>query len=245
VIYTITPFTTTRCFEQIRVGACYHKAPVIIVGTGSGLSYAELGPTHHSCEDLAIMRALPEMTVMAPGDAPELRAALHAALKQDGPVYIRIGKKGEPDIHPGDPGLIIGKGITVRQGKDVCLIGTGVLTAIALDAAKLLDSQGISTRVESFHTVKPLDEVRLAEIFAAYLVVATIEEHSKIGGLGGAVAEWLAMQDGARGKLLSFGTDDAFMHEIGSTQYARNKFGLTAENIAITIAARLKSRRAA
>jgi transketolase len=102
VIYTITPFTTTRCFEQIRVDACYHKAPVIIVGTGSGLSYAELGPTHHSCEDMAILRALPEMTVMAPGDVPELRAALRAALKQDGPVYIRIGKKGEPNIHPGE-----------------------------------------------------------------------------------------------------------------------------------------------
>lgn len=245
VIYTITPFTTTRCFEQIRVDACYHKAPVIIVGTGSGLSYAELGPTHHSCEDLAILRALPEMTVMAPGDALELRTALRAALKQDGPVYIRIGKKGERNIHPGEPDLVIGKGITLRQGKDVCLIGTGVLTAIALDAAKLLDVQGITARVESFHTVKPLDEARLAEVFAAYPVVATIEEHSKIGGLGGAVAEWLGAQDGMRGKLLSFGTDDAFMHEIGSTQYARIKFGLTAENIASTVAARLKSRRAA
>ena len=140
---------------------------------------------------------------------------------------------------------MIGKGITVRQGKDVCLIGTGVLTAIALDAAKLLDVQGISARVESFHTVKPLDEARLAEVFTAYPVVATIEEHSKIGGLGGAVAEWLAAQDNVRGKLLSFGTDDVFMHEIGSTKYARNKFGLTAENIASTVALRLKSRRAA
>lgn len=245
VIYTITPFTTTRCFEQIRVDACYHKAPVIIVGTGSGLSYAELGPTHHSCEDMAILRALPEMTVMAPADALELRTALRAALKHDGPVYIRIGKKGEPDIHPGEPALTIGKAITVREGKDVCLIGTGVLTAIALDAAKLLESQGISARVESFHTVKPLDTARLAEVFAAYPVVATIEEHSRIGGLGGAVAEWLAAQDNPRGRLLSFGTDDEFMHEIGSTKYARNKFGLTAENIARTVADRLKSRRAA
>lgn len=245
VIYTITPFTTTRCFEQIRVDACYHKAPVIIVGTGSGLSYAELGPTHHSCEDMAILRALPEMTVMAPADALELRTALRAALKHDGPVYIRIGKKGEPDIHPGEPALTIGKAITVREGKDICLIGTGVLTAIALDAAKLLESQGISARVESFHTVKPLDTARLAEVFAAYPVVATIEEHSRIGGLGGAVAEWLAAQDNPRGRLLSFGTDDEFMHEIGSTKYARNKFGLTAENIARTVAERLKSRRAA
>ncbi len=245
VIYTITPFTTTRCFEQIRVDACYHKAPVIIVGTGSGLSYAELGPTHHSCEDMAILRALPEMTVMAPGDSLELRAALHAALKHDGPVYIRIGKKGEPDIHPGMPALEIGKAITVRQGSDVCLLGTGVLTAIALDAAKLLEAQGISARVESFHTVKPLDTARLTEVFTAYPVVATIEEHSRIGGLGGAVAEWLAAQDPVKGRLLSFGTDDAFMHEIGSTQYARNKFGLTAQNIAQQVVARLAARQAA
>ena len=245
VIYTITPFTTTRCFEQIRVDACYHKAPVIIVGTGSGLSYAELGPTHHSCEDMAILRALPEMTVMAPGDALELRAALRAALKHDGPVYIRIGKKGEPDIHPDELALTIGKAITVREGKDACLIGTGVLTAIALDAAKLLEAQGISARVESFHTVKPLDAARLIEVFAAYPVVATVEEHSKIGGLGGAVAEWLAAQDTPRGRLISFGTEDEFMHEIGSTKYARKKFGLTAENIARIVADRLKSRRAA
>lgn len=245
VIYTITPFTTTRCFEQIRVDACYHKAPVIIVGTGSGLSYADLGPTHHSCEDMAILRALPEMTVMAPGDALELRTALRAALKRDGPVYIRIGKKGEPNIHPGEPDLVIGKAITLLQGKDTCLIGTGVMTAIALDAAKLLKARGISARVESFHTVKPIDADRLAEVFAAYPVVATIEEHGRIGGLGGAVAEWLAAQDSARGRLLSFGTDDVFMHEVGSTQYARNKFGLTAENISQTVAARLKSSRAA
>ena len=95
IIYTITPFTTTRCYEQIRVDACYHNVPVIIVGTGSGLSYAELGPTHHSCEDLAIMRVLPNMTVLAPADEVELRQCLRTALKLKGPVYIRIGKKGE------------------------------------------------------------------------------------------------------------------------------------------------------
>lgn len=243
VIYTITPFTTTRCFEQIRVGVCYHRAPVIIVGTGSGLSYAELGPTHHSCEDLAILRALPEMTVMAPGDALELRAALRAALKHDGPVYIRIGKKGEPDIHSTEPNLKIGKAITLREGTDTCLIGTGVLTAIALDAAKLLGEQGISARVESFHTIKPLDVARLLEVFSTAPVVATIEEHSKIGGLGGAVSEWFAMQQRPLGQLICFGTEDEFMHEIGSTDYARRKYGLTAENIALRVSERVKSSR--
>lgn len=245
VIYTITPFTTTRCFEQIRVDACYHKAPVIIVGTGSGLSYAELGPTHHSLEDIAILRALPEMTVMAPGDCLELRAALRAALKHDGPVYIRIGKKGEPNIHAGAPELTIGKSINLRQGSDVCLIGTGVMMSVVLEAAHLLGKRGISARVESFHTIKPLDTEALADIFDKIKVVASVEEHGRIGGLGGAIAEWLATVDAPRGKLITFATDDVFMHEVGSTQYARSKFGLTAENIVSRVSSSLDSRRAA
>ncbi len=245
VIYTITPFTTTRCFEQIRVDACYHKAPVIIVGTGSGLSYAELGPTHHSLEDIAILRALPEMTVMAPGDCLELRAALRAALKHDGPVYIRIGKKGEPNIHAGAPDLTIGKSINLRQGSDVCLIGTGVMMSVVLEAAQLLGKRGISARVESFHTIKPLDTEALADIFDKIKVVASVEEHGRIGGLGGAIAEWLATVDAPRGKLITFATDDVFMHEVGSTQYARSKFGLTAENIVSRVSSSLDSRRAA
>ena len=245
VVYTITPFTTTRCFEQIRVDVCYHRAPVIIVGTGSGLSYADLGPTHHSCEDMAILRTLPEMTVVAPGDSLELRAALRAALKHDGPVYMRIGKKGEPNVHAREPELRLGKAITIRPGKDVCLVSTGVMLSIVMQAAKLLDERGLSTRVESFHTVKPLDMATLSELFRQYPAVAVVEEHGRIGGLGGAVAEWLATQDPLRARLLAFGTDDAFMHEIGSTQYARNKFGLTAENIAGQVAAKLGARRAA
>ncbi len=245
VVYTITPFTTTRCFEQIRVDVCYHRAPVVIVGTGSGLSYADLGPTHHSCEDMAILRTLPEMTVLAPGDSHELRVALRAALKHDGPVYMRIGKKGEPDVHAREPALRIGKAITIQPGKDVCLVSTGVMLSIVMQAARLLGELGLSARVESFHTVKPLDTATLSELFRQYQAVAVVEEHGRIGGLGGAVAEWLATQDLPRARLLSFGTDDAFMHEIGSTQYARNKFGLTAENIAGQVKAKLGGRRAA
>lgn len=245
VVYTITPFTTTRCFEQIRVDVCYHRAPVVIVGTGSGLSYADLGPTHHSCEDMAILRTLPEMTVLAPGDSLELRVALRAALKHDGPVYMRIGKRGEPNVHAREPDLRIGKAITIQPGKDVCLVSTGVMLSVVMQAAKLLGEAGLSVRVESFHTVKPLDTAALAEIFSRHQAVAVVEEHGRIGGLGGAVAEWLATHDAPRAKFLSFGTDDAFMHEIGSTEYARNKFGLTADNIARQVKARLDGRLAA
>ena len=220
-------------------------APVIIVGTGSGLSYADLGPTHHSCEDMAILRTLPGMTVLAPGDSFELRAALRAALKHDGPVYMRIGKKGEPNIHAREPELRIGKAITIQPGKDVCLVSTGVMLSVVMEAARLLGEQGLSVRVESFPTVKPLDTATLSELFRQYQAVAVAEEHGRIGGLGGAVAEWLATQDVPRARFLSFGTDDVFMHEVGSTQYARNKFGLTAENIAGQVKVRLGGRRAA
>jgi transketolase len=239
VVYTITPFTTTRCFEQIRVDVCYHRAPVVIVGTGAGLSYAELGPTHHSLEDFALLRSLPEMTVFAPCDEVELRLGLRAALGQDGPVYMRIGKKGEPVIHARQPEFRLGKAITVREGGDVCLISTGNMMPVVLSAGDLLGRKGLSARVESFHTVKPLDTDRLKEVFARYRVVAVVEEHSRLGGLGGSIAEWLALGDGKHARMLHFGTDDAFMHEVGSQEYARRKFGLSAENIAEKVSARL------
>ncbi|MBI1175212.1 MAG: transketolase [Sideroxydans sp.] len=242
IVYTITPFTTTRCYEQIRVDACYHNVPIIIVGTGSGLSYAELGPTHHSCEDLAILRVLPNMTVMAPADEVELRQCIRAALKQDGPVYIRIGKKGEQIIPKNDDNFEIGRSITVREGSDVCLIGTGTLMPTVLEAAEMLAAAGITARVESFHTIKPLDEKALGDILSSYPVVAVVEEHSRIGGLYGGIAEWLASQDEKmKGRLISFGTDDEFMHEVGSQEYARAKYGLTAGNIANKIHAAFSS----
>jgi len=243
VVYTIAPFTTTRCFEQIRVDVCYHKAPVIIVGTGSGLSYADLGPTHHSCEDMAILRTLPEMTVLAPGDSTEIRLALCQALTLDGPVYMRIGKKGEPAIHQKEPNFRIGRSITIQHGTNVCLIGTGVMSSVMVRAAKILGERGVSARVESFHTVKPLDQVTLAEVFSKYPVVAVAEEHGRIGGLAGGISEWLAAKDGPCAKLIAFGTDDTFMHEIGSQEYARRKFGLTAENVAEQVHARLLAAR--
>ena len=243
VVYTITPFTTTRCFEQIRVDACYHRAPVTIVGTGSGLSYAELGPTHHSCEDMAILRVLPEMTVLAPCDEIEVRLALRAAINQDGPVYMRIGKKGEPRIHQSAPGFEIGKAITVREGSDVCFVVAGTIMAVALAAAERLATDGISARVESFHSVKPLDEERLETLFTRYRIVATVEEHSRLGGLGGSVAEWLAARGSAYARLITFGTADEFMHEIGSQAYARSRFGLTPDSVATKIKSALDASR--
>jgi transketolase len=238
VVYTITPFTTTRCFEQIRVDVCYHNAPVTIVGTGSGLSYAELGPTHHSLEDLAILRTLPGMRVLAPCDATEMRLALRAALDEKGPVYIRIGKKGEPVIHKEPPEFQIGKAIVIRPGTDAVLMVAGTIMSEALKAAELLAASGISIEVVSFHTVKPLDQTYLTQAFKRFRIIGTVEEHGCIGGLGSAVAEWSAHNNDAP-PVLMFGTPDEFMHEVGSQHYARVKFGLNAEAIAKRLMARL------
>ncbi len=240
IVYTITPFTTTRCFEQIRVDACYHNAPVIIVGTGSGLSYAELGPTHHSLEDMAILRTLPGMSVLAPCDANELRGALRAALRHDGPVYIRIGKKGEPRIFEDVPELKIGKVAVVRPGSDIALLSTGTLMPEVLAAADQLAAQGISAEVVSVHSIKPLDTEYLAETGRRFRMIVTVEEHGVIGGLGSAVAEWRSATNCSVRHVI-FGTPDVFMHEVGTQEYARNKYGLVASNIAEKTAAALKA----
>jgi transketolase len=233
VAYSITPFVTTRCLEQIRTDVCYHEAPVTIVGVGAGLSYAGLGPTHHSCEDISFLRSIPNMVVVCPGDAHEVRGALRAALRQDQPVYIRIGKKGEPLVHPGPiANFKIGKAITIASGDDVCLLSTGTMLPEAVDAAHRLKQHGISAEVVSFHTVKPLDEARLRDAFGRFKLVATIEEHSLIGGFGAAVAEWLVDTATRPANLLRFGTPDAFFKKSGEQAYAREALGLTGHQIA-------------
>lgn len=232
VVYTINSFLTTRCYEQIRVDVCYHNLPVVIVGVGAGLGYASNGGTHHSCEDIAILRVLPHMTVLCPGDAWEVRQALRAALQHDGPVYIRIGKKGEPVVHPGKPDFTIGKGIVLKTGKDVCLLSTGNVLPLAMEAAEALAKKSVSAQVVSFHTVKPLDQKLLAEAFSRFAVVTTVEEHSIIGGLGGAVAEWLADRPAQKARLCRMGTQDAFLHEACEQESARERFGLTSASVA-------------
>jgi len=239
--YTITPFATTRVIEQIRVDICYHNVPVVIVGTGSGLSYASLGPTHHSCEDVGILRTFPNLTVLCPADAMEVRPTMEAAVALPGPAYIRLGKKGEPTIHETPPTIEIGRGIVMRDGTDVCLLGMGTMTATALEAAKQLLAHGLSARVVSMHTVKPLDTDLLRESFEQFRLVAVVEEHSVIGGLGSAVAEWLAAHGPRRGVLEAIGTPDIFLSAAGSQQWMREQCGLTPQAIAERITRRLKA----
>ena len=236
VVYTITPFTTTRCFEQIRVDVCYHELPVVIVGTGSGLSYASLGPTHHSCEDIAILRTLPNMTVFCPADSVELELGLKAAIgKMPGPLYIRIGKKGEPILHKQKPEFAFGKAITLKDGHDACIISTGTVTSVALESAHLLEEKGLSVRVESFHTVKPLDKEKLDHLFDTYPLILTVEEHGRIGGLYSAVSEYYVEKGPSSARILSCAVEDEFLHLIGDQDIARAQYGLSTSNIVSVI----------
>jgi transketolase len=234
VCYTIASFLTYRVIEQIRLDLGYHHQRVVLVGTGAGLSYASLGATHHSVEDMGMLRLIPGLAVLAPGDAMELRPALRAALEYDGPVYLRIGKKGEPVIHESEPDFRIGRAMTLRAGDDACILSLGNVLPLAVQAAELLGAQGVACGVVSMGSLKPLDTDLLGQAFAQSAVVATLEEHSILGGLGTAVAEWRVDQpDGAA--LIRFATPDEFLHETSHQSSARAWAGLTAERIAARI----------
>lgn len=236
ITYTITPFVTTRCLEQIRTDVCYHDLPVMIVAVGGGLSYAGLGPTHHACEDIAFLRAIPNMQVICPGDAWEVRAAMRAALQQEHPVYIRMGKRGEPKVHAEtSENFRIGKALPISDGTDVCLLSTGTMLPEVIETAHLLAQKGVSAQVVSFHTVKPLDEDFLRDALSRFRLVATIEEHSLIGGFGSAVAEWMIDSAIVPRKFLRFGTPDAFFKKSGEQEYAREELGLSAHLMAARV----------
>lgn len=238
ICYTITPFITYRCMEQIRIDLCYHEQPVLVVGTGSGLAYASLGTTHHSCEEMGMLRLLPTMTVLAPADANEVRALLNASLKLKGPAYMRIGKKNEPQVHDEVPNLEIGKSISMKAGADICLLNTGTTLPRVLEAAEQLEAKGISAAVQHFPTVKPLDIDFVEEAVTKYKLIATVEEHSILGGFGGSIAEHISDRP-AHPKLLRFGAADEFLHETSEQETAMEHFGLTASQIADRISAAL------
>ncbi|PLZ01921.1 transketolase [Burkholderia sp. WAC0059] len=235
VTYTITPFNTVRCLEQIRLDVCYPDLPVIIVGTGAGLSYAELGATHHSMEDIAILRTLPNMHVVCPADPVEVKLALADALRIGRPTYIRLGKKGEPKIHATLPAFEIGCGITMRTGNDVAILSVGNMLATALETADALAAKHCLADVVSLHTVKPLDDALLASAFADRKLVVVLEEHGLAGGAGSAVLEWGSARRVDLRKLLCLGGPDRFLSSCGDQQEARAAVGLDAAAIAARV----------
>lgn len=229
-LYSFVPFVTLRCLEQIRVDVCYHNADVKIIGLGGGLTYAMEGPTHHAIEDIAVMRALPNMTVVCPGDPTEVELAVEASARQKGPFYIRIGKKGESAVHQKKPEFKIGKGIKLTEGSDLTLIATGNMLHSAFEASKMLCKSGISARVISMHTVKPIDTGIILKSAAETGKIFTLEEHSRIGGLGSAVTEVLADND-QKCFFRRIALPDNFIYAVGHQECLRNLHSLSVEKI--------------
>jgi transketolase len=229
--YSIGNFSTIRCLEQIRNDVCYHKADVKIVSVGGGFSYGPLGMTHHAVEDLAIMRVLPSMVVVAPGDPFEVEQATRALVARPGPAYLRLGRVGEPRLH--GPGVVfeLGRAIRVKEGRALTIFSSGGMLETGVRAAELLGEAGIDTRVVSMHTLKPLDEAEILSAAAETGAIATLEEHSLIGGLGSAVAEVLAEASGPRGRLKRLGVPSTFASEVGSQDYLRAMHGLSPDGV--------------
>ncbi len=216
-VNTIGTFITRRCFEQVVVDVCLHKLNVRLIGNGGGLVYAPLGPTHLAIEDLSIMRAVPNMTVVAPADADEMRRLMPQTLDYLGPIYIRLAKGYDPIVTNDRVPFRIGKALPMREGRDALLVTTGITLKIALDAAVELAAQGIEAAVLHMPTVKPLDTEQLLEHASRVRAVVTIEENTVIGGLGSAVAEAIAEAnfEPAR-KFRRVGIPDVFPDKYGS-----------------------------
>lgn len=226
--YSIANFPTFRALEQVRNDICYHNANVKIIAVGAGFHYGPLGPTHHATEDFAVMRSLPNMVVLAPGDPLEASEAAKAMVAWQGPCYIRLGKGDK--VHKKPPKFTIGKAITIKEGKDVTLIATGGMVGDAMEAAKLLEKKQIKARVISMHTIKPLDETIIKKAANETRAILTIEEHTIIGGLGGAVAEVLAEYP-KKVPFKRIGILDTFSAHVGDQEYLKEKYGLTPKNI--------------
>lgn len=229
--YSIANFPTLRCLEQIRNDACYHQANVKIVAVGGGFSYGALGMSHHATEDLAIMRSLPNIVVVAPGDTVEAAAATRAVFDYPGTCYLRLGRGGEPKVHEGDIEFKIGKAIKVREGEDVALISTGGILKNAVDACTELRLRGINAGLYSLHTLKPIDQELIEHVSREVKLIVTIEEHTVIGGLGGSVAEILAQLPGPRARLKMIGLRDCFSEIVGDQEYLRSIYGMSADSI--------------
>jgi transketolase len=229
--YSIANFPILRCLEQVRNDVCYHRANVKIVSIGGGYSYGALGMSHHATEDLAILRALPEMVVIAPGDPFEAEAATRAAAVYDGPCYLRLGRAGEPTVHESRIDFQLGRAIRVREGDGLTLISTGAMLRTAVDVADLLAARGTPVRVLSMHTVKPLDTEAVLAAAQETRAIVTIEEHSIFGGLGGAVAECLAESAELRVPFRRLGIPQSFSAPPGTQDFLREQCGLSATSI--------------
>lgn len=229
--YSIGNFPTIRALEQIRNDCAYHEANVKIVCVGGGFVYGSLGMSHHATEDLAILRALPNVTVMAPSDPSQAQLATEAIYAQPGTCYLRLGRGGEPELGVPANEFRIGRAMPVHEGHGVALLFTGAIGDEVMEAHMDLASTGIDSAVVSFPTVKPIDAEMIANLASRFEILVTIEEHSVVGGLGGAVAEVLAELPAPRARLVRIGLEDRYSSIVGSQKYLRDFYGMSARKI--------------
>ncbi len=229
--YSIGNFPTLRCIEQIRNDCAYHNANVKVVCVGGGFVYGSLGMSHHATEDIAIMRALPDVTVMAPGDLVEAECATKAIYEKQGTCYLRLGRGGEKRIHDKIDNFQIGRAIEIQKGEKVAIFSTGAIFDEVSEACQELKAQGIIPSVYTFPTVKPLDKQTILQCANTHKTIITVEEHNKSGGFGSAVAEVLAEAEGAQAKLVRIALDDRYSCIVGSQKYLRKQYGLSAKDV--------------
>lgn len=241
-VNTIATFLTRRCFEQIVLDVCLHNANVRLIGNGGGLVYAPLGPTHLAIEDLAILRAIPNMTIIAPADADEISRLMPLTVNYKGPIYIRLAKGYDPIVTRDDLPFEIGKAISMREGSEALIVTTGITLKIALDAATRLSEEGLELAVLHVPTIKPLDTDAIVTHAAKVPVIVTIEEHTLIGGLGSAVAEIVAEANFNPAKRFKrIGIPDVFPDEYGSQASLMERYCITTENLISTIRSLVES----
>jgi len=231
-VNTIATFLTRRCYDQIAVDVCMDNHNVRLYANGGGLVYAPLGPTHEAIDDLALMRALPNMTVIAPCDADEMERAVLATYHHRGPVYIRVARGGDPIVSKPELGFAIGRAIVHKEPGDLLFVTTGVMLQVALGAVEDLTARGVDAGVVHLPTVKPIDREGLEPWLRSARCVVALEEHSVVGGLGSAVAELIAL--GARhphGRFRMIGVPDVFPEGYGRQENLFQRYGLDRESV--------------
>ena len=237
--YSIGNFPTLRCLEQIRNDCAYHQANVKIVCVGGGFVYGSLGMSHQATEDIAIMRALPDVAVFCPGDLTEAEEITKAIVDYPGTCYLRLGRGGEKRIHEKIENFQVGRAIRVKDGEKIAIFSTGAIFEEVEIVCEKLKESGINPTVYTFPTVKPLDEETILKCAGSHDLIVTCEEHNVVGGFGGAVAEVMA-ENPARAKLMRIGMNDQYCVKVGNQKYLRNEYGMSGEKIAERILERIK-----
>ena len=232
VVYSIGNFPTLRPLEQIRNDCAYHDADVKVVCVGGGFVYGSLGMSHHATEDMSVMRAMPGVTCFTPGDPAEAEAVTLAMLRRPGTCYLRLGRGGEPKVHPGPlNSWAFPKALTLREGTDIALLSAGGILTQTVDAAERLAAKGISAKVISFPVLKPLDRETVLSLLAAFPALVTVEENTVTGGFGGAVCE-IAAEAGSGCRVKRIGLEDRFAAVVGDRQYLRQVYGMDGAAVA-------------